>query len=58
MTTPYDRYHAQTDVERDATIARLRRAGWSYRQIAERVGETEGAVRTALKRVREGQTRA
>jgi transcriptional regulator len=44
-----------TSAQRDAEIVRLRKAGWSHRRIAARLGMTHGGVQYALERIAGGR---
>jgi hypothetical protein len=44
-----------TPYQRDQLIVQLRRRGYSYRQIAPRVGMSPGGVLRALQRIDEGR---
>jgi transposase len=60
---PADRLYALPAQERDRIIIQLRRAGWTHRAIARRVGMSESGVARAVQRIRaggfgEGMTRA
>jgi hypothetical protein len=44
-----------TRYQRDKMIVDLRRRGWTYRQIAPRVGMSPGGVLRALRRIGEGR---
>jgi hypothetical protein len=54
MTSYYDRT-GLTSFQRDDLIVKLRRRGFSYRQIAGRVGMTPAGVWQALRRIGEGR---
>jgi DNA-directed RNA polymerase specialized sigma24 family protein len=49
-----DRIYAIPAPQRDLLIMRLRRRGWTYERIGERVGMSESGVRRALERIRAG----
>jgi DNA-directed RNA polymerase specialized sigma24 family protein len=53
------RLPTQEGLERDARVARLRRRGWSYREIARVLGCSLGAVQKSVRRnaLRAQQTR-
>ena len=55
MTDRPGRWYTIPPLERDKLILQLRRAGWSYKRIAARVGMSESGVSRALDRIREGR---
>ena len=55
MTDRPGRWYPMPPVERDRMILRLRRAGWSYKRIGQRVGMSESGVSRAVQRIRDGR---
>ena len=49
------RWYSIPAQERDRLILQMRRRGFTYAQIGQRVGMSESGVRRALQRIREGR---
>ena len=54
MSERKGRFYALTADERDRQICDLKNKGWNNVRIAKRIGLTEGGVRAAIIRIREG----
>ena len=48
------RFYAIPALERDRMIMQLRRRGWTYKRIGQRVGMSESGVKRSLDRIRAG----
>lgn len=48
------RFYAMPALQRDETILKLKRAGWSNVRIGRKVGMSESGVRRAITRIRMG----